>query len=232
MLWIILALENIFFVAFIIAFSGAVMPGPVLIGVIKETPTRGYSTGALFIVGHMFCEIPIVIFSFLGLAVILSIPVIFSIISILGGSTLFFLAGLTLRDVRTTSLEEEIARQAESPSRGRHPIIQGAVLSIVGPYWILWWATTGITNMGTLNVVAFGALGAITYLVGHVLADYLWYSAISVIIQSGKKIITDRVYKAILVVSAGIFCYFGFKFIYLASIKILFGIDLSSFFIL
>lgn len=232
MSWILLSLVNIFLVAFIYAFSGAVTPGPVLVGVIKETPRHGYPTGPLFIVGHSLCEIPIIILSFFGLATILSIPIVFFVISILGGGTLLFLAGLTLRNIRTVSLEEELIRETKSESIGKHPILQGLILSLVGPYWILWWATAGLANMGTLNIIAFGAIGGITYFVGHILADFAWYTFISAIVASGKKIVTDKVYRIILIISAVIFCYFGGKFIFLALTQQFYGIDLSVWFLI
>ncbi|HUY01182.1 MAG TPA: LysE family transporter, partial [Candidatus Deferrimicrobium sp.] len=62
----ILLLQIMFF-SFLIGFTGAITPGPVLTAVIKETPQRGWTTGPLVVFGHSITELILLIGLVLGL---------------------------------------------------------------------------------------------------------------------------------------------------------------------
>ena len=49
-------LAALFFDSFIIGFSGALMPGPVLAVGIAETPKHGWQTGPVLIIGHAVAD--------------------------------------------------------------------------------------------------------------------------------------------------------------------------------
>ena len=50
----------IFFASFGLAFSGAMMPGPLLTVTISESPRKGFITGPLLILGHAVLEVALV----------------------------------------------------------------------------------------------------------------------------------------------------------------------------
>ena len=72
----------IFLTSFGIAFSGALMPGPLLSATISESIRRGPSTGPLFILGHGILELILIAALFLGLAPILVQKEVFIFISL------------------------------------------------------------------------------------------------------------------------------------------------------
>ncbi|MHA1271210.1 MAG: LysE family transporter [Candidatus Helarchaeota archaeon] len=206
-------LIQIFFLSFIYGLSGALTPGPVLTGVIVDTPKSGWKTGPFYIIGHSMLESLVVLASFFGLSLILNLPPVFITVSIGGSIVLFILAFLLIKDIKNVSITEIINKANEKKSR--NTIFAGIYLSISNPFWIIWWATAGLAHMNSLNIFYFGAIGAVIYFLGHISGDFSWYTFISSMLFLGKNFITDRIYKIILICCASFFIYFGIKFILL-----------------
>ena len=218
----ILLMFQFLFFSFLIGFSGAITPGPVLTGVIKETPRSGWTTGPLVVFGHSITELILLIGLVLGLDVILKANLAEIIISLAGGIILFILAGLMLYDVfgkkiSITKILEQ--KDLDEGAKRYRPIVDGFVLSLSNPFWILWWATIGIsliyTQLPPLTVapVDYGFAGLTFFYVGHILADLAWYTFISVMLFFGRNLIDDRVYRVILVLCAGFLIYLGITFL-------------------
>jgi len=215
-------LLQIMFYSFLIAFSGSITPGPVFTIVIKETPQRGWTTGPLVVVGHSILELVLIIGLVLGLDLILETSLAQLIICLIGGIVLIFLAALMLIDalIKKISITKALDQKpANSLKQKFVPIFDGIITSISSPFWILWWATIGVslifTELPPLTVVPieFGFIGLLVFYLGHILADLVWYTFISVMIASGKKWINDKVYRVILVCCAAFLIYLGITFI-------------------
>ena len=228
--------------AFIYGLTGALTPGPVLTAVIKETPKRikrGYLVGPTIIVGHAILEIAIIILAFYGLLSLIQIPLIYFIISTVGGGILIILAVLLFYDLKTKEITLAPNLKVNNQNDKKQSLIlQGIILSISNPFWILWWGTSGFTYMFYLfeQVSTFGldleflySLGLIsidfswiaTYFIGHIMSDFIWYTFISVSIYAGKQAISDKAYKIILICCGVFFSYLGIKFITLAIFPLL-----------
>ena len=206
-------LLSIFLLSFVYGLTGALTPGPVLTGVIVDTPKVGWKTGPLYILGHSILEICVIIASFFGLSLILNLTPVFITISIGGSIVLFILAFLLLKDIKKISLLKIIKNKENL--HNRNSIFAGIYLSLSNPFWIIWWATAGLAHMDSLNVFYYGIIGALIYFIGHILSDLSWYSFISTMIYFGKNLITDKLYKIVLIICAIFFIYFGIKFILL-----------------
>ncbi|MEK6655195.1 MAG: LysE family transporter, partial [Thermodesulfobacteriota bacterium] len=63
-----MTLSTIFFSSFLIALSGAMMPGPLLTAAIGEASRRGFIAGPLLVAGHGILELVLVAALLLGLA--------------------------------------------------------------------------------------------------------------------------------------------------------------------
>ena len=85
---------------------------------------------------------------------------------------------------------------------GMHPVLAGVVVSCSNPYWSLWWATIGLGML--VRAQEAGGFGVALFLVGHLLADFVWYSGISVVIAKGRQVIPTRFFRGLIVV-CGVF---------------------------
>lgn len=192
---------NLFLIAFssfVIALSGALVPGPLFSITVAESAKRGAAAGPLIIIGHGILELSLVILIILGIAPFLTAPLAKRTISFVGGLVLVIMGYRLIKEGRNARLlvTEERAR------KGMHPVISGIVGSISNPYWSIWWATIGMGYL--VSSVKFGILGAAVFFIGHITADLGWYSLVSLAVSKGKKVIGDRGYRFLLC-SCGVF---------------------------
>ncbi|PKN83153.1 MAG: lysine transporter LysE, partial [Deltaproteobacteria bacterium HGW-Deltaproteobacteria-1] len=165
-------LFTIFVSSFIIALSGALMPGPLLTATISETSQRGFFAGPLMIAGHAVLELALVIALLAGLAPFFQLPVVFVAVALSGAAILLWMAFGMFRGLPTLTLSWE-GKQKQL----KHPMISGILMSVSNPYWIIWWATIGLGYI--LYSWQFGVWGIAFFFAGHILADLIWYSFIS-----------------------------------------------------
>ena len=204
------SLAGIFVSSFVIALSGALMPGPLLSATISESSQRGFVAGPLLIAGHGLLELFLVTILILGLAPFFQLPAVFVVSAIAGSAILLWMAGGMLRSLPGLSLNV-------APRQGRlnHPVFSGIVMSVSNPYWIIWWATIGIGYI--LYSRQFGMWGLVFFFTGHILADLVWYSSVAAVVAGGRRFLTDRLYRGLiaicsvfLIAFAGYFAYAGF----------------------
>ena len=198
-------LAGIFFSSFIIAASGAMMPGPVLTVTISESTRRGFLAGPLIITGHGILEILLVILLVLGLADFINRPYIIGLVGIAGAGVLFRLSFSMLKGIGNLRLAVSTEASANS-----NPVAAGILMSIANPYWIIWWATIGLGYV--FISMKFGMVGLAVFFCGHILADFLWYSAISFCVSRGISFISDRMYRGIIGSCAVLLILFGVYF--------------------
>jgi threonine/homoserine/homoserine lactone efflux protein len=203
-------LLTIFVSSFVIAMSGALMPGPLLTVTISESSRRGFITGPLLVAGHALLELGLVIALLLGLAPLLQQPAVFVATALIGSVILFWMAFGMFRSLPSLHLSWE-----RDQKRRNHPLISGILMSVANPYWIIWWATIGLGYI--LYSRRFGFWGIAFFFVGHILADLVWYSLVAAAVAGGRHFLTDRLYRGLiavcavfLVVFAGYFAYAGF----------------------
>jgi threonine/homoserine/homoserine lactone efflux protein len=203
------SLAGIFVSSFVIALSGALMPGPLLSATISESSQRGFVAGPLMIAGHGLLELFLVTILILGLAPFFQLPAVFVVSAIAGSAILLWMAVGMLRSLPRLSLNV-------SPRQGRlnHPVFSGIIMSVSNPYWIIWWATIGIGYI--LYSRQFGIWGLVFFFIGHILADLVWYSSVAAVVAGGRRFLTDRLYRGLiavcavfLIVFAGYFAYAG-----------------------
>ncbi|NMD40318.1 MAG: LysE family transporter [Deltaproteobacteria bacterium] len=185
------ALLAIFGTSFVIAFSGAAMPGPVMTATISESARRGPVAGPLIVAGHAVLDLVLVILIMLGLAPFLQKGWVFATIALVGSLMLARMAWSMFRSIPSLSIHADVREQT-----GANLMVTGAVLSLSTPYWTLRWATIGLGYI--LYSARLGPAGVAVFFVGHILGDLVWYSAISLAIGKGRKFLSDRSYRVII----------------------------------
>jgi len=210
----ILTLITIFSSSFLIALSGALMPGPLLTVTVSESTHRGAIAGPLVIFGHGILELSLITALLLGMAPLLQRNDVFIFISLVGGSILLWMAFSMFRSLPGLSLEI-------SPDDGkrRNLVITGILFSLANPYWLIWWASIGIGYI--LHSVKYGIIGVAVFFLGHILADLAWYTLISFGVAKGRHFFSDIFYKRLIGCCASFLVIFSCYFFYSGIEKIL-----------
>jgi threonine/homoserine/homoserine lactone efflux protein len=209
---VVLEAPAIFAASFVLALSGALVPGPLFTITISESARHGFIAGPLLITGHALLELLLVIIVIQGLGVYLKLPLVTGIIALLGGLLLIFFGLDMVRRAGNLSLNMNIGENSRHPAR--HPILMGMVASLVNPYWILWWVTVGFGYL--VAVMKFGYVGIAVFFLGHIAGDYAWYSLVSFGVSKGRSFLKDSGYR-ILIRACGVFLFcFGTWFLFSA----------------
>jgi len=203
-------LLTLFLTSFVVGFSGAMMPGPLLAVTIAETPRKGFRVGPILIGGHALAEIVVVVVLSLGLAALADNETLSRGIGIVGGVMLIFMgAGMIAQLLKKDA--DKTSQSATGKKSGRL-IIDGIITSLSNPYWFVWWATTGSAFL--VKSLKFGVVGPTVFYFGHILSDLVWYSFVSFIIWKGRKFVTGIGYKILIGACALFLIYLGGSFIY------------------
>jgi threonine/homoserine/homoserine lactone efflux protein len=207
-------LITIFVSSFVIAFSGAMMPGPLLTATISESSQRGFIAGPLLIAGHGILEIILLAALVLGLAPFLQRNDVFAAVAIAGSIILLWLALGMFRALPKLTLSLNTGK-----TKSGSLIKNGAILSIANPYWIVWWATIGFGYV--IYSWSFGIAGIVFFFMGHILADFVWYSAVSSAVGKGRHLFTDGFYRWVIGTCAVVLILFACYFFYAGVQKII-----------
>jgi len=194
--------------SFIVALSGALMPGPLLTVTVGEAARRGFWAGPQIIVGHALLELALVALLLIGLGAFLNRPLILGSVGVLGAALLGWMGVMLLKASRYSHLELDPQAGA-----GLHPVISGVLMSAANPYWLIWWLTIGLGYV--MFSSKYGVLGVALFFLGHILADFAWYSLVSGAVAQGRRFLTDGLYRGFLA-GCGLFLfafggYFGIQ---------------------
>lgn len=179
-------------------------PGPLTASAIAIGARSRYA-GPLIAIGHGIVEFPLMILIILGMDKIFKSTSTQIIIGLAGGTFLLIMAIQMLR-----SLPDSQNPGADVAKSG--PVVVGVILSGGNPYFLLWWATVGLTLAMTakgLGIWAF-ALFAIV----HWLCDLVWLGALSWASFKGSMLLGPRVQRTVLLICALVLIAFGLFFIY------------------
>lgn len=190
-----------------ISLSGVMAPGPITAATLAAGE-RNRHAGAWICVGHVLVEFPLIVLLAAGLGTFLESKGVRAGIGLVGG-VLLLLMGVQL----LASL-----RRAETGSAApvqRHPLWIGIVLSGANPYFLLWWATVGLTL--TSQAMRFGIVALILFALVHWLCDLGWLEVLSFAGFKGSAI-GNRSQTIISVICAVMLLGFGVKFVWDAGI--------------
>ena len=183
------------------------MPGPLLVAAIREGVRQGARAGPLLTAGHGLLEAGVVVLVYLGAGGLLKRPGPFAVVALTGGAALLVMGALMLRNARKATMGDPASGTAPAEGSGGaaglgRTVLAGAVVSLANPYWSLWWVTVGMGYLA--SAAAWGWPGLGVFFVGHILADLAWYWLVTAAVARGRRILSDRGYR-VLMVCCGIF---------------------------
>lgn len=188
-------------VGFAVGLTGAMAPGPMLVATIEHSIREGWLAGPKVVMGHATLEIGIFILIVYGVYSLVQQWI--SEIGLLGGVMMCFFGVLTIRSAFGVFSSEKSVFMS--------PYAAGAFTSASNPYFWLWWLTVGLAliMLGLPSILA-----ALTFMVGHLLADFSWYAAVALAFSRTKRFISDGLYRGVLGMCGIFLLGFGLWFVY------------------
>jgi threonine/homoserine/homoserine lactone efflux protein len=199
---LLLFLSNVF----VISLSGALAPGPVTAAAIGMGSSNRWA-GLFMALGHGIVEFPLMLLLLLGVGRLLKRPVMSILIGFAGGGFLVFLA---------VQMVEGLGGSGTGPAHatGSSPLAAGIFLSAGNPYFLVWWATVGLTLIttarNTFGLWAFGLMALV-----HWSCDLVWLTVLSWASFKGTVLLGPTGRQVVLAVCAAAMFGFGLYFILL-----------------
>ncbi len=243
-----LELIGFFVTSFVVGLSGAMMPGPLVTMAIAETARGGFRRGPTVVLGHAVVEAIAVCGLLLGVSQVFAYPMVSGGIGVVGGLVLVWMgygmARSAWRGDLALDLEATSAGAPATPAAiavttdGREvqvsaggslfasPAVRGGAVSVVNPFWLLWWATIGATYVG--KSLALGIAGPIAFFLGHITSDLGWISFVSAIVASGRRALNARVYQGVILFCALALAVLGVYFLVSSAPQLAAGLSILS----
>lgn len=190
--------SRLFLLAFITGFSGAMMPGPLLVAVIQQTAIQGFHAAMALVAGHALLELAVVALLVLGFRRVVARPRVRGAIGVIGGIALIYMGADMIRSAAgiRLGLEVEGAAALSVPAL----LLLGAAVCAANPYFTGWWATVGagqIAHMAPRTPVQY-----LSFYLGHEASDFAWYSLVALLVVTGRRWLTDGIYRTMIAVCA------------------------------
>ena len=164
---------------FALSLTGALAPGPLSAAVVMQSSKHGRLHGILPMVGHAIVEIGIIAAIILSVQALVLDSLTVDLLVGFGGFVIILFGFLALREYRYREEVEKKEDTKMTTSSVLEATTQGAIVSILSPYFLLWWFSVGLTNVtllvGTLQVgVGTVFLAGILIYVTHISTDFLF----------------------------------------------------------
>lgn len=206
----------LFFTSLVVGLSGAMAPGSLLVVNVQAVLEDGFKGSLKTVVGHALSELFLVLLMLFGLTALLAQEATAAWISLAGSVMLLWFGTTTVKDSLRGKYSLDL-NTATVNEKHMPYVLRGVIATVSNPYWLLWWATIGASYF----VLAENAGSPIAvFFLGHISADFLWYSLIALLLLSGKKFISDKVYRYVLA-GCGVFLVFLSIYFFYSGIKLL-----------
>lgn len=197
--------------AFALALTGAVTPGPLLALVIGQVLAQGMSAAVFVLLGHALVEAVVILALARGLGRVLGRDRVRAGLGLAGGLVLVWMGQGILSTAGAMSLHG--ARDAAMPWLTL--VGAGAGVSVSNPYFTGWWAAVGSGQIATLGLRT--RRDYLCFFCGHELGDMSWYLFVAAVLVVGRNGLTDVVYQAVLMGCGLAILALGGLFLFVAS---------------
>ena len=195
----------------VISLSGALAPGPVTAAAIGMGSSDRLA-GVQMALGHGIVEFPLMALLLLGVGRFLKLRHVRIVIGLAGGGFLVFLAIQMLQGLGSSSAEAV-------QTTGSNPLVAGILLSAGNPYFLIWWATVGLTLI-TMAKNSFGLWAFGLMALAHWSCDLVWLAILSWASFEGSVLLGPTGQQVVLAVCAAAMLGFGLYFIVLQAVTL------------
>ena len=192
-------------VVIIISTSGVMSPGPLFAANISYGLRGGVKSGMKMAIGHTIVEFPLVMLLGIGALSLEIFPEFRILISAFGAVTLFVFAIMQIRTV-LQGKKDTITKSRQ------HPIVTGIAFSALNPFFIIWWLTIGL-KLITDAMLIWAFTGILIVFVMHIWMDFVWMGGVAFLASKSTQIMSNRNYKALMIVLNIMLIYFGITFL-------------------
>ena len=192
-------------------FGAVISPGPVTAAILSESPRQGWQVGPLVASGHSMLELLMVVLISLGITAGMAGPIPRLIIGSLGGLTLIGIGlSYVLAAIRGSI---RLPDPQQRPAVGSYSKLAalGVATTLSNPFWYVWWVTVAAGYL--VQAQAFGLLTVAAFYVGHISADFAWDTFLSATASAGRRALSDRSYRALILLTGGFMVYLGGLFL-------------------
>lgn len=209
----------------LVSTFGVLSPGPLFFINLLYGSKYGSFVGLKIASGHALVEFPLILLLSYGLYIFSSFyisDVIVKFIGTIGGIFILFFSILQIRLL----LRDKKSNQSH-PSPGitntklniRNSILVGFIFTIFNPFFLLWWFTIG-SKMISDSIINFGLVeGTSIVFFSHIWMDYFWLWFTSFMINKGKSVIKEKVYRIFVFVISVILGIYGFYLLFTSLIR-------------
>jgi threonine/homoserine/homoserine lactone efflux protein len=206
----------------LVSTSGVLSPGPLFFINILYGSKYGSFVGLKIASGHAIVEFPLIIMLSYGLYTFSSLDVsdaIFKVIGMIGGIFILIFSILQINSIlrdkksNTTNKSNGISN---TKSNIRNPILAGFIFTILNPFFLVWWLTIG-SKLISDSLINFGIVEGISLVFfSHIWMDYFWLWFTSFMINKGKSIIKEKVYRVFVFGISAILGIYGFYLLFMS----------------
>ncbi len=194
--------------AFVIALTGAVTPGPLLALVVGQVLAQGPMAAPFVLLGHALIEAVFVLLLAFGLGRVLQRQAVRGAVGLVGGAVLVWMGQDILRHVAAMSVDAARAQPLSWPVL----VAAGVGVSLSNPYFTGWWATVGTGQVAALRLRRLPDWLAFYF--GHEMGDVAWYMAVAAALTVGATWITGRAYQVLVGACGTVMVLLGLWFLF------------------
>jgi threonine/homoserine/homoserine lactone efflux protein len=174
--------------------------------------TKNRHAGIVMALGHGLVEFPLMLLVLAGMGRFFQTENVKLAVTLIGAAVLVFLGLQMLRDARKPLT-------LNAPAAARGAFATAVVMTAGNPYFLLWWATVGLTlatQASQIGLFAFALFALI-----HWLCDLVWFEILSLASHKGARVFSQKSQKITLALCGLALLVFAAKFLLDAFLKLL-----------
>jgi threonine/homoserine/homoserine lactone efflux protein len=204
-----LILQNI-----LLGLSIAAPIGPASIAILKSGFQGGFGSAIKVALGVVSADVTYVVVAYFGLARLITIPIVETLILFFGMLVLAYLGFVTIREAATPK-----AVDAGPPKVAKNLFFQGYAVNISNPMAVVWWLGV-IGSILATSTQATNSLVTLLYTLAIVVGIFIWHTGLSIVSHFSQRVFSSTVVKYISIISGLVLFGFALRFGYNALLSL------------